>query len=184
MRDHDIDKSLFVDPVTGSELKFDFNVGGREGGPLYDFRFREEPGAVALDFAVLLTSNTAIMADRHRQREGLPELDDLKEIYGYLLDFIEKHERYFHVQELYLRQYGPLSMDRRGGIVGTFNINWDKMDDATVHTLVGALTRLIFLACSRRPDGKKFYSDHLTVDPYDLPGKFVKRVGPSDCFEG
>lgn len=182
MRSYDKKIDPVIDPVSGSELKFEMLEHGRDPGNWFDFRYRENPGAAALDFKIKLCEQTGVAARRYRKIQGLPELNDFLESIAYTREYAEIHGRDFSVWEMYLCQDGPLSKKKSISRAFVFDIDWSKLNETGASSLLDALARLIFFARSRQADGVGFYPDQLEISPYGMPAKLIKRKRPTDYF--
>lgn len=183
MRDLNAALEYVVDPVTGSELNYHGYDTSKEGGFVYRFLFRSGPGVPVHTFQQLLSEYTSLEIDDYRARQGLPDFESGLESFQYLKEFAEKFGQFFFVQELELAEETQAAGPRSGGMPGYWQVDWSYFSTEIIRSLIDALSRTVFLARSRRPEGNGFYPDHLTVKPYNMPGQFVVRRRANEFME-
>lgn len=176
MRDLYAWKRQVTDPLTGSELAYQAYDTSKEGGYVLRFAFRQEQSGTATPFRVLLSPYTALEADSHRAKNGLPELQTGLSRRQYIQLFAEEFGMYFAVTELDLLEPFAFARDKSKSTPDCWLVDWAGLSAATANGVVEALARTVFLAWSRKPDSVGFYPDHLTINPYHMPGQFVLRV--------
>lgn len=126
------------------------------------------------------------MFDRHRAKQGLPEITGIMERRTYYPEFMEKYGDFNRVEEWY-----PIGPDGRWiPDLSAAKRTWSGFSLDEGRRIIDTFFRLYFELYARRPGvtsdnpSERYYPDLLKFEPYSLPPQLIeeRRAAPGEVI--